>query len=1438
MWDPNIGMGTVTHQTIGYAFPMGPYYWVLDKIGFPDWVAQRLWLGSLLFFAGVGVLYLLRTFGARGPGVVVAALAYMFTPYVLDYSSRISVLLMPWAALPWMIAVVRKALQEDRRGLAAWRYPAIFALIVQVIGGVNATALLFAGIGPVLWIVYAWLIAREITFRRALAVTVRIGVLTLLTSLWWISGLRMQAAYGLDILRYTETVDAVARTSTPNEVLRGLGYWFFYGQDRLGPWTEASIDYTQRVWVILAGYTLAAIGLASAAFLRWRHRAFFVVMLVIGVIIAVGAHPYNSPTPLGALFKALSAGSTAALAMRSTGRVVPIVVLSLAIFTAFGVNTMVKWLRNRGHNGWAIAVPAIIVVLLAVNFPALHNGTYYGKNLVRAEEIPDYWKQAIASLGSDKQTRVIEVPGADFASYRWGNTVDPITPGLTDRPYVARELIPYGTAGTADLLNALDRRLQEGDEDPQALVPLFRRMGIGTVLARNDIQYERYDLVPPRELRRVLAQAKGLSSPALYGPATSYLAAVGYEDERTLSAPPNEPHVAPIAIYQVKDPSTILRTESNSGALMLSGDGEGLVDAAGAGLLDNAGVIRYSASYNTPEKLRAAVAEGGSPSVLVVTDGNRLRARKWSSVKDNVGYTEEPGEADKPLDKDNGDARLPVFLNAQPNSYTTTDEVGIKRITASSYGNTITYTPEDRPAMAMDGDVNTAWRAAAFGPAVGQRIHVDFDGPVTTDQVQLTQVQNRGRNRWITQVQLTFDGKDRYVANLDDSSRALFGEAVHFPRRTFSSLEIKVTKDNQGRTNLYGGSDSVGFAEIGVKPDGAAAPIHLTELETMPSDLLDALGPSSAQHPLVLVLRRDAIRPVPPRVQPELAINREFTLPTARTFVLTGNGAVSTDASPKNIDAAYGLLDAQHGGVTVESSPILPGCLHCRADQAIDGDPLTAWETPITDVVGQNATFTSPTPLSFDHMDLRVLADGRHSLPTKLHMEVDGEARDLTIPPLASNTSENASDVVRLSFPRVSGRKIFLRIDAIDALRATTFSTGPAVMPVGIAELGIDGLTLPKAPARIDSGCVSNLVHIDLKPVPVRVTGASADGDQVMGLTVTPCDPKRPGVVPKLKLAAGRHVLTTARRPDAGFSIDRLVLASGAGNSVGIDNGRVTQIGDASTAPKLDVISNGRTSARVHITGATQPFWMVLGQSHSPGWHARVVGGRDLGAPQLVDGYANGWLVAPKNAEAFDIAIDWTPQKQVWASIWISLVAALLCLVLIGLTWRRRVTAAEVAAADGGAEVATIEFWPEGEALTPTVGRARWLAPVLAGLLAGIAVAPWVGILVAVLTALIAWRRDLRPYVLLAPPVALLACGVYMSVEQKRLNFPPVFEWPTLFPRARTFAWIAVMIIAADMIVELLRERSRLRSASPHEPASTTRPTGESSTQVDVAADE
>ena len=173
--------------------------------------------------------------------------------------------------------------------------------------------------------------------RRALATVLRIGVLTIGCSLWWMAGLSIQGGYGLDVLRYSETVQAVARTSLSSEVLRGLGYWFFYGGDKIGPWIEAEpglhpapLAAGRRVRRARAGHRgrdqhpVAVPGLL-------RRRSPFV-----GTAVAVGAYPYGSPSPIGALFKRCATSSTAGLAMRSTARAVPLVVLGLAVLVAGG----------------------------------------------------------------------------------------------------------------------------------------------------------------------------------------------------------------------------------------------------------------------------------------------------------------------------------------------------------------------------------------------------------------------------------------------------------------------------------------------------------------------------------------------------------------------------------------------------------------------------------------------------------------------------------------------------------------------------------------------------------------------------------------------------------------------------------------------------------------------------------------------------------------------------------------------------------------------------------------------------------------------------------------------------------------------------------------------------------------------------------------------
>ena len=70
--------------------------------------------------------------------------------------------------------------------------------------------------------------------RAALAASLRIGALTVLTCAWWIAGLVLQGAEGLPVLQFTETVRTVSSASSPGDILRGLGNWFFYGYDRTG----------------------------------------------------------------------------------------------------------------------------------------------------------------------------------------------------------------------------------------------------------------------------------------------------------------------------------------------------------------------------------------------------------------------------------------------------------------------------------------------------------------------------------------------------------------------------------------------------------------------------------------------------------------------------------------------------------------------------------------------------------------------------------------------------------------------------------------------------------------------------------------------------------------------------------------------------------------------------------------------------------------------------------------------------------------------------------------------------------------------------------------------------------------------------------------------------------------------------------------------------
>ena len=872
LWDAHVGMGTVPHQQIGYLFPMGPYFWLMDQVGVPDWVAQRLWLGTISLAAALGARWLFTMLGTRRAGALAGALVYMLTPYQLAFTARISVILLAWAGLPWLVGLTIRAVRN--RG---WLDPALFALVLLTIGSVNASSLVFVAIAPALWLVLEALRGRAAA-TNALRATGRIALLSFGVSLWWIVGLRTQGTYGMPVLQLTESLRTVASHSDPVDIIRGLGNWFFYGYDRLGFSIDQAASYLDSQHVIVASVAVPVLALCAAGVVRWCHRGFFAALVVVGTVVGVGAWPYDDPSVYGRVFKWFANDTAAGLALRNTPRVVPILVLGLAGLLAAGVGA----LASRRLD-WLAA--AAVVLLVAIAFGPVWRDGYLSDGVLRADDIPDYWKQAAAAMqeGGD-DTRVLEIPGADFSAYRWGNTVEPVTPGLIDRPYVAREVLPSGTPPSVNLLVALDHRIQEGTFEPDALAAYARLVNVGTIAVRSDLAYDRFDLVNPRELWQLLTQPvpTGLQPPRVFGEAVAnppppFLPDLDEPELRTPASVPNPP---PVALFDVDDPVPIVHAAPSAQPVVLDGDGEGIVDAIGAGLLDGNQLVFELASLSN-SALQRELRAGAD---LVLTDSNRRRSEQWfSGVRDSTGATDAAGT---PVgDPGSNDYRLDVFPGSDDASRTVVEQRGGRASANAAFG------PADRAALAFDGDVRTTWRVG--GDLDGQQLVLRAPkGGVRADQVTLVQPQVLVDERIITRARLVIDNGTPITVDLGPESLRPEGQVVPFPSRTVHKLVIEPLATNVPAGDLDPTTDAslptnpVGFAEVRVDD------VRIRETVRLPVDFARRIDGDAEGHRIDIVLARLRYEPGRrDRNDEELALDRRFVLPDTRQYQLSGTRA-------------------------------------------------------------------------------------------------------------------------------------------------------------------------------------------------------------------------------------------------------------------------------------------------------------------------------------------------------------------------------------------------------------------------------------------------------------------------------------------------------------------------------------------------------------------
>lgn len=1365
MWNPGTAFGTVPHQSVGFLWPMGPFFWLGESVGLPDWVTQRLWLAGLLVAAGLGVLAAARELGLGTAGAWVAAVVVAWSPYSLGYVHRTSVLLLPWAGLGWMLLF---AIRAVRRG--GWRDPCAFGLVALTVGGANATAFLLAGLAPALWVALA-AVDRTVGWRRALAAGARIAAVTAGTALWWLVALLVQGRYSLNVLRYSETLDAVALSTSTLEALRGLGYWLFYGRDRLEPWIEPAPDYQTSLPLLVVSFMVPSLGLLALAVTRWRQQAFTALLAVVGLALATGAHPWEAPSLLGRLFKDLALGSDAGLALRSSSRAVPLLVLGLALALGAAVHALGRRDRWLG-TGSALLAGAVVLGAL----PPLWQGTLVADNLSRPEDIPDAWEQAATWLDEQPHdTRILEVPGIDLTFHRWGAVWEPVTPGLVDRPYAARELIPYGGAGSVDLLMALDRRMQEGTLDPAAVGPVARLLGAGDVVLRSDLEYERYRTPRPRVLWDLLRQpGTGLDDPVAFGPPAPNHAGpeLPLLDEIELRTPVDADVPPAVAAFPVAGARSLLRVEQTAGALVVAGSGEGLVDAAAAGLLDQPDLVLYAASYvSDPRGLDALLAQGAD---VLVTDANRRRALRWRTLRDNAGYTETAGE--RPLVDDLSDARLDLFPGAGDDARSVTVVTG-GRARATAYGNTVTYTPDVRPQLVLDGDPATSWRVGAFGGAEGQRLRIDLATARPVAEIRVLQDQRPGA-RAIGRVAVRVDGRPTGEVQLDERSLTGDGQPVALSAEgdAVEAIELEILDTYQPGGGPSPAGPSVGLAEVRIPG------VEATEAVRLPTDLLQR---SDGQRLAISLarLRSDPAEVV--RGDDENHLARLIELPTGRSFALAGTARVSARAGDDVVRAALGVT-----GPPATASDTLAGDLASRPWSAADGDPSTSWRPGFGEQAGRWIELDLGRPTTVDRLDLQVVADGRHSVPTRLAIEAGGTRRTVDLPPVVDDVG-GVPIAVPLAFEPVVGDRLRVTVEAVRP-RTTRdwYSLADTSAPIGIAELGVAGTAPTALPDELPATCRADLLVVDGRAVPVRLTGEVDAAVRLGGIEMEPCD------ADGLSLPAGTVSVTTEPGARTGIDVDAVVLTSEADGRAAAEP--LAPLGEGGTSPgepSLEVRSRGTTEHRATVTTGSGPLMVVLGENRNDGWHA-TADGVDLGSPQLVDGYANGWVL-PASDGPVDLRLSWTPQAQVRWGFAASALTAAACLTTLVLGSRR---------ARRRPSVRAVDQRPPELVLLPALdglpaGPLAALVLALGGV-AAVVSTPTVGLVVAVGAAVAARWRWGRAAVGAAGLTCVAAAVARLLVGQRRHRWPADFDWPTHADDVHHLTWCGVLLVVAVAVVD------------------------------------
>jgi arabinofuranan 3-O-arabinosyltransferase len=727
--------------------------------------------------------------------------------------------------------------------------------------------------------------------------------------------------------------------------------------------------------------------------------------------------------------------------------------------------------------------------------------------------------------------------------------------------------------------------------------------------------------------------------------------------------------------YDLPDARPLVRIEPAGPGVVVDGSAEALAGLAAFDALPEDRPILYAADASAAELSEAAA--GGE---VVVSDTNRKRVFVSSRPNQNVGATLGAGDE---VSRDG------AVLNPFPDRGTSAQTVALLDGAAwirAPFSPQFPQFPEHRPYAALDGDPGTFWVADRYLEPHERRLEIAFDSPRDVPYVDLLpQRESRTRVGTVEVAGRKFDlkpGWNRLRLGLRDVDRVelkilrLTGPAEPF-RGPGAIAEVRVPglRLRESLRTPTVAQDALRGRDLS---DTALTYLFMRTMGDNPFRRAPDIDPDRGFVPEE---RNQEAALVREPGDAEEQIRRTIDPPPPRSYTPEAWVTVGSQARDSAIDAMLGIPPG------LESSGRWEGLPGRRAASAFDDSAATAWIAPATGTPW--IAWATRRPVAVRSLRLEPVADRRIARPVAVRLVTRGG--DTPVLRVASD------GWVALPSP-LRARRFRLEVVSFSPSRAKA---------VGIASLHGPGLPRLARPATksFESACGALRVRAGREVAPLRVRGSAGELAAGRPLHAEACGAA-------LRLAAGRTVVETSSelfRP----ALVRLRSASPNGPGAQRGGGRVVDQGESGRGNYEDV--------RVELDG---PAWLVLGESFNLGWKAWC-DGDDLGEPRPIDGFANGWRVAPG---CMNVDIAFEPNRQARWSYAISGLGALLMLALLVLRRPRRPDAR------GGAP------WPVAARLGPMKASHAAAAGVVAALAGGLVFALRAGVVIGPLVFLLLWR--------------------------------------------------------------------------------------------------